>query len=97
MVSGGVPQAHAQRAAAQDGGLYSRGMTHRVGAKGQVVIPKELRERAELHPGTEVEFALENGSVILRRASGRIVKLGGSLPGPDMAARLLADRQRERR
>src|SRR5487761_2532865 len=36
--------------------LYWHGMTHRVGAKGQIVIPKDLRERAGLVPGADVEF-----------------------------------------
>jgi AbrB family looped-hinge helix DNA binding protein len=76
--------------------LYWLGMTHRIGAKGQVVIPKDLRERTGLHPGAEVEFKLEGKDVVVR-ASKRITTLGGSLPGPDMAARLLEDRRREPR
>jgi len=47
-------------------------MTHRVGAKGQVVIPKEMRKRAGLRPGSEVDFELD--------ASGSCSWLGGSRP-----------------
>jgi antitoxin PrlF len=71
-------------------------MTHRVGAKGQVVIPKELRERAGLQPGSEVHFALEGDHVVLaarrhpRTLRGRFAESG-------MAARLLEDRAREPR
>lgn len=71
-------------------------MTQRIGSKGQVVIPKQLRERAGLHPGTEVEFALEGKRVVLARRSAR-ARLGGRFAGSGMAARLLADRAREPR
>jgi AbrB family looped-hinge helix DNA binding protein len=71
-------------------------MTHRIGAKGQVVIPKELRDRTGLHPGAEVEFALEGKQVVVR-ASRRRPSLSGRYPGTDMAAQLLEDRRREPR
>jgi AbrB family looped-hinge helix DNA binding protein len=37
----------------------------RITAKGQVTIPQEVRERAGLMPGTDVEFKLEKGGVRL--------------------------------
>jgi AbrB family looped-hinge helix DNA binding protein len=43
-------------------------MTHRVGAKGQVVIPKDLRERLGIQPGDEVSFWLEGDHVAVRRS-----------------------------
>jgi antitoxin PrlF len=43
----------------------------RITSKGQVTIPIELRERAGLLPGTEVEFALRGEAVVLTRAKGR--------------------------
>lgn len=42
------------------------GMTHRVGAKGQVVIPKELRDALGLRPGDEVSFWQEGDHVAVR-------------------------------
>jgi AbrB family looped-hinge helix DNA binding protein len=72
-------------------------MTHRVGAKGQVVIPKALREHADLHPGTEVDFALEGRAVVLaarsatKRLGGRgwpTAKAGGVLKEPAREPRL---------
>jgi AbrB family looped-hinge helix DNA binding protein len=76
--------------------LYFAGMTHRIGAKGQVVIPKKLRDTAHLPPGTEVEFALEgDGVLLLPRAKRRA--LGGRFADSGMAQRLLADRATERR
>jgi AbrB family looped-hinge helix DNA binding protein len=35
----------------------------RVTTKGQVTIPLEIRERLSIHPGTDVEFAVE-GNVV---------------------------------
>ncbi len=40
-------------------------MTSRVGPKGQVVIPKELRDRLGIRPGDEVTFRLANGGVVV--------------------------------
>jgi AbrB family looped-hinge helix DNA binding protein len=37
----------------------------RITAKGQVTIPQEVRERAGLMPGTDVEFEIEAGAVRL--------------------------------
>jgi AbrB family looped-hinge helix DNA binding protein len=71
-------------------------MTHRIGAKGQVVIPKELRESAGLLPGTDVEFELEGKQVAVRAASRRPA-LSGRFAASGMAARLLDDHARESR
>jgi len=35
--------------------------------KGQVTIPQDIRERYGLLPHTEVEFVIENDSVVLRK------------------------------
>lgn len=71
-------------------------MIGRVGAKGQVVIPKPLRDRAQLQPGDEVEFELRDGEIVLttRRSDQQ---LGGRFADSGMAARLLEDRAREPR
>ncbi|MGI8945682.1 MAG: AbrB/MazE/SpoVT family DNA-binding domain-containing protein [Thermoleophilaceae bacterium] len=71
-------------------------MIGRIGAKGQVVIPKALRDRAGLHPGDEVEFEFREDEVVLvarRRPAG----LGGRFAASGMASRLLEDRAREPR
>ena len=76
--------------------LYLLGMKHRIGAKGQVVIPRELREQSGLVPGAEVEFALDGERVVLVRAI-QAVHPGGRFANSGMAARLLEDRAREPR
>ena len=42
----------------------------RVTEKGQVTIPKALRDALRLGPGTEVEFVQADGAVLVRRAEG---------------------------
>jgi AbrB family looped-hinge helix DNA binding protein len=71
-------------------------MTHRVGAKGQVVIPKDLRERTGLRPGADVEFELDGQRLSLKAARDR-PRLGGRFAQSGMAERLLEDRAREPR
>lgn len=71
-------------------------MTVRVGAKGQVVIPKGIRDRIGIHPGDEVDFELRDDQVTLV-AANRPSGLGGRFAGSGMAARLLAERADEPR
>jgi antitoxin PrlF len=71
-------------------------MTQRVGAKGQVVIPKELRERAGLGPGADVDFEAVDDGIVIRRA-GRPSSLRGRFAESGMADRLLEDRRTEPR
>ena len=44
----------------------------RITSKGQVTIPQEIREKAGLLPGTEVEFFLDAGTVHVRKVEGPI-------------------------
>jgi len=46
-------------------------MTSRVGTKGQVVIPKSIRDRAGLQPGDEVDFELRDDEVVVGRHARR--------------------------
>jgi antitoxin PrlF len=84
------------RAAHETRSLYSTSMTGKIGAKGQVVIPKALRDRARLQPGDEVDFEMRDQEIVLvaRRAHKR---LGGRFASTGMAERLLEDRAREPR
>jgi len=67
-----------------------------MGAKGQVVIPKNLRERAGLGPGSDVSFEPVDDGIVVRRVD-RQPSLRGRFAGSGLAARLLEDRSREPR
>lgn len=41
----------------------------KVSPKGQVTIPKEIRDELGLHPGDEVEFEERDGTFVLKKAS----------------------------
>lgn len=41
-----------------------------VSEKGQVTIPKDIRDRLALNPGTVLEFAAEKGQLIARKKEG---------------------------
>jgi len=43
----------------------------RVGEKGQVTIPKELRDRMGIREGTEVVFESAGDTLVLRKAEGK--------------------------
>jgi antitoxin PrlF len=71
-------------------------MTQKMGAKGQVVIPKDLRELANLGPGDDVSFEPVDDGIMVRRAGER-TPLRGRFATSGMATRLLEDRRREPR
>lgn len=70
-------------------------MTHRVGAKGQVVIPKALRDELGIEPGDEVSFWRHGDHVAVRRAVRR-PPLRGRFRGTALTAQLEADRAADR-
>lgn len=39
----------------------------RMTKKGQVTIPKRIREKIGIGPGSEVEFAIESGKCVLKK------------------------------
>jgi AbrB family looped-hinge helix DNA binding protein len=54
-------------------------------SKGQVTVPKEVRERVGLKPGDKVMFTvLSNGTVVMRPKRGSIVGMAGMLYRPDL-------------
>ena len=39
----------------------------KIGERGQVTIPKDLREKFSLMPATEVDFVIERGELVIRK------------------------------
>ncbi len=70
-------------------------MTQRVGPKGQVVIPKDLRDELGIEPGDEVSFWLDGDHVGLRAARHR-PPLRGRFEGSTLTDVLLAQRHADR-
>ncbi len=60
---------------------YHSGMKSIVSEKGQVTIPKAVRSKLGLRPGTVIEFEADRGRLIGRKAGSRDVidELYGSL------------------
>lgn len=79
-------------------------MTHKVGIKGQVVIPKAIRDEIGIKPGDEVTFEPDGSDVRVRRVDddpGRraadIKALRGIRAGKGGGTEeLIAERRRER-
>jgi AbrB family looped-hinge helix DNA binding protein len=71
-------------------------MTHRIGRKGQVVIPKAFREAMSLGPGDEVTFSRDGNAIRVERAVSPEA-LMGRLAGHRLVAALEKDRRSERR
>jgi antitoxin PrlF len=47
--------------------LEVKTMVSRISAKGQVTIPKEIRDQLELHASDFVAYELQDGCVLLRK------------------------------
>lgn len=75
---------------------YTASMTHRVGPKGQVVIPKELRDELGILPGDLVDFDRAEDGVVVRRVPSSRELMGRFAGGPDLLADLLEEKERER-
>jgi AbrB family looped-hinge helix DNA binding protein len=72
-------------------------MTYKVGAKGQVVLPKRLRGELEIEPGDEVMFERDGAGIRVFKAASPGA-LWGSLPDSeiDPLQELAAERRRDR-
>lgn len=81
-------------------GVILMSMTQRVGSKGQVVIPKELRDELGIEPGDEVSF-WRHGDHVAMRPLHRRAPLRGRFAGAGLCevfdAERAADRAREQR
>jgi AbrB family looped-hinge helix DNA binding protein len=75
-----------------------------MGPKGQVVIPKRIRDRLHLQPGDRVQVRQEGNGVHIRKAltgpterKAIVARLRGALAGdPNLTAALESERRLER-
>ena len=52
-------------------------------SKGQMVVPKSIRERLGLHPGDRLDFVVQDdGNVLIRPATENVDRLKGLLRRP---------------
>ena len=51
-------------------------------SKGQVTIPKAIRDELGLRPFDKIRFDIENGEVKLKKAYPSLEEIAGSLPVP---------------
>jgi AbrB family looped-hinge helix DNA binding protein len=72
-------------------------MSVRVGERGQVVIPKSVRDQAGIRPGDQVDFEFRDGEVVLVAQDRELASLAGIFGGSGMAQQLLEDRASEPR
>ncbi len=75
-------------------------MTYRVGTKGQVVIPKELRDELGIEPGDEVTFWRHEDHLAMRPTHSRTPlrgRFGGSALTTILEHDRRVDRERESR
>jgi AbrB family looped-hinge helix DNA binding protein len=84
--------------------MTSTEATYKMGPKGQVVIPKQIRDRLHLKPGDRLLVHDEQDEVRIRKAVGSpaerraiLERLRGALAGgPSLTAGLEAERRLER-
>jgi AbrB family looped-hinge helix DNA binding protein len=69
-------------------------MSYSVGTKGQVVIPKRIRDALRIHPGQEIVFELRGDEIVLRKSHRE--PLLGRFAGDELTDALLREREQDR-
>jgi AbrB family looped-hinge helix DNA binding protein len=76
-------------------------MIVRLSSKGQLVIPRKVREELMLGTGTELELRVVDRSIVIRPLADKgeqrraVDRLYGMLPGPSLVTALEAEHQEE--
>lgn len=70
--------------------------TAKLSSKGQLVIPKEIREKLGIHTGTVIKVVCEDDKIILEPlAPSMTERLKGRFEGADLLAELEREHRRE--
>jgi AbrB family looped-hinge helix DNA binding protein len=74
------------------------GLITTVSTKGQLVIPAKMRDALGIEPGDRVALTLEDGAILLRPVTERLVEetRGMFAGGPSMADELQRERRAEK-
>jgi AbrB family looped-hinge helix DNA binding protein len=71
-------------------------MTVRLSSKGQLVLPKAVRQALKLRAGSEFDIHISEGRIILEPSTSSLVStLHGKYAGVDLLADLEAEHRRE--
>jgi AbrB family looped-hinge helix DNA binding protein len=67
-----------------------------VNAKGQIVIPADIRSRLDIRPGTKIAFLEEKGRLVIQPVTDAFIRsMRGCLAGGNMPRDLDRDPDRE--
>lgn len=66
-------------------------------SKGQVTVPKEIRDELGLRPRDKIRFSIENGHAVLRKAYPSLRDIVGSLPSLGMPIEEAIEQAKEER
>lgn len=72
------------------------GIRMRVGPKGQVVIPQQIREDLAIYPGSEVVFDYDDETIVIKRQQKKIAHLFSSIHVGNKKIPTLTDEYEER-
>jgi AbrB family looped-hinge helix DNA binding protein len=70
-------------------------MTYKVGPKGQVVLPKAIRDELGIEPGDEVEVERAGDEIRIRRVDDDFELLGCLAHVPGLSTKALEEQRRE--
>jgi len=74
-------------------------MTHKVGPKGQVVLPKDMRDELGIAPGDEVMFDRADDRIVVwkaRTTTEIIDELRGCMAGSNLLEEYMKEKQLDR-
>ena len=66
-------------------------------SKGQVTVPKEVRDKLGLRPHDKIRFSVENGHAVMRKAYPSLRDIVGSLPPLGMPIEEAIEQAKEER
>ena len=70
-------------------------LNSKVSSKGQITLPKAVREQLGITEGTVLAITVENGTIRLEKAVSRFYRWRGALAGTDILKELERDRRWE--